>query len=661
MNLLSPLTALLAAAVTIPLLLLLYVLKLRRRFVRVGSTMLWEKAYEDLEVNTPFQKLRWSLLLLVQLLLLITLLLAMARPVMESDGSFSSRVVLLIDRSASMQATIAEGRSRLDEAKREARMLVERLGRSDVRQVMVIAFARTAEVVSGFQFDRRTLLRAIESIEPTDEVADLDAALQLASAFGGESIAESEQADAPAVDVVLFSDGNVGPPPDEAGFRIRGGSFRFVPIPADAEATKREIGNVGIVSFSARRDYDDPLQLTVFARLISTARTPTEIVLTLRADGEPVEIRRAVIPAAEDGDGAESTRLTPGELSVSMSMTLETGAALSLHHNHDDLLDSDDTAWLVMPPPRRPRIALVHPDDGADPFAVELLENLEPSALERMTLEAFSEIDPRQLDSGELFDLVVFDRVNPPRLPGVSTLTLGGAPAGLDTQPPADDRGRRILSWDRQHPIMRHVALDTIVYRGFGAYELPAGATALARGPEGPVIALVGARGARHVVVGFPLDPGSTNWPLHVSSVVFMQNVADFLTLTATGEVGLVFQPGDPISVRAAADAEVIAIEGPFPERIETEPGAMRTLPSLRRVGLYSVQGVTPPMDRIAVSLLSDQESDPRPVESITVNARRRAATAGGLPGVRELWPWLAALAIVLLIAEWLLYCRRAS
>ncbi len=53
----TPSVGLLVAAITFPLLLLLYFLRLRRQPVRIASTMLWHKAVEDLHANSPFQRL----------------------------------------------------------------------------------------------------------------------------------------------------------------------------------------------------------------------------------------------------------------------------------------------------------------------------------------------------------------------------------------------------------------------------------------------------------------------------------------------------------------------------------------------------------------------------------------------------------------------------
>src|SRR5215470_3915067 len=122
---LNPLLAAIAAAIAVPALLILYFLKLRRREMPVSSTLLWRKAIQDLQVNAPFQKLRRNLLLLLQMLLLLLLLLALSRPIVSYTPGAGKATVVLIDRSASMNATdMGKTRTRLDEAKSRAKDLV---------------------------------------------------------------------------------------------------------------------------------------------------------------------------------------------------------------------------------------------------------------------------------------------------------------------------------------------------------------------------------------------------------------------------------------------------------------------------------------------------------------------------------------------------------
>jgi hypothetical protein len=57
--------------------------------------------------------------------------------------------------------------------------------------------------------------------------------------------------------------------------------------------------------------------------------------------------------------------------------------------------------------------------------------------------------------------------------------------------------------------------------------------------------------------------------------------------------------------------------------------------------------------------MLSDLESDIRPLRSLRVNARDAPAGAVGDAAPLELWPILAAVAVGLLLLEWVVYCGR--
>ncbi len=652
MSLLNPWWALVAAVITVPLLILLYVLKLRRQTLRMASTMLWHASTEDLQANVPFQRLRRSLLLALQLLLLATLIAALSRPVLQAPTS-ASRVVLLIDRSASMNALEAGGvdpergtRRRLDAALDAARQVVERLGRrSEPAELMVVAFASSAQVITGFESNRRLLLEAIDSIEPTDERADLDAALNLTGAFARRD----ETTDQPPPDVLLISDGGVGEPAatsSAGGFSLRAGNLRFVGVGPEAGSP---VNNVGIAAFSARRDYQQPGRVLVFARLVNAGGQPVETTVTLRVDGEPVDIKPARIPAAGP-DGL-------GEAAFTSSVEIPAAAVLTLTCGHRDDLSADNTAALVLRPPVAPRVGLIHAGPAPDRFLLGLLEAMEPQRLAVLPAgaEPGSVVDLDWPWADDELDLIVFDRVAP-RDPGsVPTLTFGAAGQGVSARPPGR-RAARVLSWDRLHPIMRHVSLDALVYTGFGGFELPDGWTALATGPDGPVIAVLAAGPARHVLVGFSLT--DSNWPMDVSITVFLQNVVDYLMLAA-GEAALSFRPGDPIIVRARPDATELSVKGPLAVTVPVEPGEEVALPTLRRVGLYAVRGAVPPMDRVAVNMISDAESDIRPRRSLVVNAQEAEAAAPGEAAPLELWPGLAVAALGLLVLEWIVYCLR--
>ena len=104
MHLLSPWWLLLFLPLA-GLLILLYLLKLRRRNHVVPSIFLWDQALQDLQANAPLQKLRRNLLLLLQLIVLLLVVLALVRPAMQWRKGAGRNMVLVLDVSASMRAT----------------------------------------------------------------------------------------------------------------------------------------------------------------------------------------------------------------------------------------------------------------------------------------------------------------------------------------------------------------------------------------------------------------------------------------------------------------------------------------------------------------------------------------------------------------------------
>src|SRR5215472_14941031 len=103
-----------------------YLLRPRRPARRVSSTFLWLAALHDLESQRPWRRVPPSLLLLLQLAALVALVAAVARPftlTTQSTGAFS---VVLLDASASMQATDVKP-SRFEVARGKVTQLIDSL------------------------------------------------------------------------------------------------------------------------------------------------------------------------------------------------------------------------------------------------------------------------------------------------------------------------------------------------------------------------------------------------------------------------------------------------------------------------------------------------------------------------------------------------------
>ena len=144
MSFLSPLALL--GLLFVPVVLAMYLLKLRREQRIVPSTLLWQRLLTDVEANAPWQRLRRSLLLLLQLLLVALLAILAARPFLERPAGLAGDVVIVIDTSASMGATDIPP-DRLTEAKAQVLQRLHDLPANGT--VSVIAADRTAREIGS--------------------------------------------------------------------------------------------------------------------------------------------------------------------------------------------------------------------------------------------------------------------------------------------------------------------------------------------------------------------------------------------------------------------------------------------------------------------------------------------------------------------------------
>jgi hypothetical protein len=355
MEFLAPWAGLTAAAIAVPAVVALYFLKLRRRPARVSTIQFWPRARDDVQANVPLRMIRPSVLLFLHLVILGLLLVALARPVLRAEAAATRRVLVLIDRSASMGARDAmprdEGgpaRTRLDVAKERGAEIVASLRRSvSPRQIGVIAFAAEPEGLAPMTASARAALDAIESIGPTDEPGNLAAALALVEALAGEAAAEEAAGDEP-VTVYLIGDGSYtgGAIPRIAGARVlferigpeesRGGGAGVgaagvgaAGVGAAGERAREagqgalaagegaraggrlgSVGNVGVVGLAARRDYGDPAMLRVFVEVLNATGTPATLPVSVSINGRTMDRRVLSVPAVDlagapaIGDGA---------------------------------------------------------------------------------------------------------------------------------------------------------------------------------------------------------------------------------------------------------------------------------------------------------------------------------------------------------------------
>lgn len=646
-----------------PAIVLLYFLKLKRRPVEVPSTYLWHRSIEDLHVNTIWQRLRRNLLLFLQLLLILIVALALLRPGWQGTRLLGKRFIFLIDNSASMQATDVEP-SRLEEAKRQAHELIDLMESGDA--AMVVSFADTARVEQMFTDNRRQLRRALDAIQPTQRGTSLAEALKVASGLAnpGRSGSATEVRDTQVADpmpatVYVFSDGKFD---DVAGFSLGNLDLVYMPI------GRSEVSNLAVLAFSVGRHETKANRFEAFARLQNFGDKDASVTVELSkrtAGAEGARAKEEVINAAQ-------VELPAGESKgVALDLGEMSSGVLRLQATTNDPLPVDDQAWAVVNPPRRAKVLLVTPGNDPLRFGLGTESSLEVADVTFETPQFLETEAYQQQAAGGKFDLVIYDRCQPKRMPQANTLFFGRLPPeGWSARPKAGVP--QIIDVDPAHPLMQYVELGDVLIAEGTPLEPPPGGHVLIDSQIGPMFAVAPREGFEDAVLGFVLIDEvagregrleryiGTNWPIRPSFPVFIFNTLSYLGGNRTVSGANVVRPGQPTTVETAASNKAPAVRTPDGRTIPLKEGRLGkfVFAETSQLGVYEITGDKTPQ-HFAVNLFQAMESDIRPRPEIKVGNVKVAGQPAVVQSRQEMWKLLLLGGLVVLLLEWYIYNRR--
>ena len=690
MQFLSPAAIAVAAALTIPPLVALYFLKLRRRVYPISSTLLWKKAVEDLHVNAPFQRLRASLLLFLQLFVLVLAALALGQPMLTREKPRENTLILMIDQSASMAVIERDNKTRLDIAKQEARKVIDAMDASS--RAMVVGFCDRATMVSSFDTDTEALKRKIDTIEQTDSLSMLNEAVVLAEAYSQNMIIGGQtpgadievQSTAETPSVLLFSDGRVADAADLSPQRLDLARMEVVVIGERSD-------NVGIVAMDARRNYDRPELVQAFATVRNFAAEPVEFDATLYIVERPLDVQTvrlqpglALEPLQAVGETDDAPEPSPAPAtdereaaapagsmaSVAFDpVEFEGGGLVEVRLSARDALQADNRAWTVLPPPRRVDVLLV--TDGH--WALERVLSTLNITVRMMTPQEYERASNEELVEGQRsrFDVVVFDRHTTDRLPVGNYMFWGGVPKIEGVEPLGMITDQVIIDWDEDHPILRNVPVGLLNVYAWMRLKLPNDAVRLIEGEteDSTLLSYFTRGGSQFLICAFPFvftdDTGesfdNTDWYLKSEFVTFNDDAVRFLSSsTHTGGLASI-RPGEPKTVPIPRTAESVIVRRPDGgrDRVPTAGSSTVTYARTRRVGPYTVEPAAEGHDLFAVNLASPDESLIAPKRVVVLGSTRLASTQGKAMVNEPLWPWLIVALLVVSLVEWIVYNKR--
>ena len=514
--------------------------------------------------------------------------------------------------------------SRLESAKQGALRMVDNLRFID--EMMVISCHIQPVIHSPFTNHQKSLRHAIESIVPTDVKTDLQPALAVA-----HSMAQTKS----NPEIVVFSDFHQVPdslliqrktpqsPPSDT-------KVHLLPVNLGAE------GNVGITQFRVRMSLANAFDYQTLLTVINASVEEKSFNVELYLNDALLDVRPYT--------------LTPGESKSELftNFTME-GGRLKAVLDVEDALSTDNVAYAALPKREQIPILLVTP---SNPFLENVL-----AVDEKLDLTV---VAPDRYDPGAVeYDVIIFDRYNPPTLGDGNYMFIYPPKAGAIWQIGESLETPIITEWERKHPILRHVHLDNVQITEAYQVSVPATTNVLVRSFEDPL--LIVEENPNRRVVFIAIDTLKSDLPLRIAFPLIIANTIQwFQGKSEIEEYHL--QAGEVLKKRidGAAAIESVTIVGPTGESWEITVGKGELLFDETSVaGFYELK-IGEREEVWAVNLTDAAESQIRTAEGVTDPSEEKEIVLGGSALLHyPPWIYLVFLAVLLSAVEWFLYQRR--
>jgi hypothetical protein len=418
MSLLLP-AGLAALVLAVPI-VILHMLTPRRPATTVSSLLHWDGLKHAITAAEPWQKLRWSLLLILQLLAVALFAFALARPAVLEEADLAEHTVFIIDASGSMSAIDGDP-DRLGSAVDEAKALRAELPDQGVASLVVASSRPTVLVTQSADLGEFT--RAVDTLRTDGGAADYEAAFALA-----ESLVLPDR----ETDFVLVSDGQL----TDIEQRLAPLGTRYVAV--GATDTNRAITDLSVNA--------GPGGLQARVTVESTGGPDAVQVLRLDVDGITVLSEEIEIPSG----GV-----------VEESFELPEGTRVAAYLDGEDLLAYDNQRF-VSAPALGSLAVRVH---GESRFFVDQL------------LAAIPDVDI-DVAPGEEVDFEIYAGVALPADPTVPFIAIdvpGGAPGVL----PVGRVDNPIPTLLADHPLLEDIDVGRIAIAEAQALEVTRGEVVL--------------------------------------------------------------------------------------------------------------------------------------------------------------------------------------
>ncbi len=627
------------AALIVPL-IILYLLKPRPKNVKFPSIMLITKIDKSKRFSSFFRKFLKDPLFLVQLLILLLLILAIANPFFLSPQVKNPRTnaVFIFDASASMQATDVFP-SRFGKAKELGKKILHDLHPES--KITIIFAGKVPLLMLKESEDREVAGQIMESLVPSDAPTNLEDAIL----FGNDLLASTERGFERKI--YLFSDfSQVGDVKLGKGISLHQGiQVNFIKVNNRGK-------NVGIISITGKRFLDERENYYLTLTVKNFNLEDREVTLDIVMDNKPITSLKKSIPG-----NSSSLFYWKGNCSFQEH-------ALVARIREGDDFELDNSAYWILPEIRKHTLLLITNSDNYLKYALSsnpdfTLKVAKPPVIPKIGVNDYDAVILGNFDTDLILPGTFLDLRN--YLEGGGNLILVASPGLVQhknninlysTLPLELEKviaARSVVKGETEHEILEDVSLDNVILERYVKNCLKSNqSTVIATVKTSPLIA-VGVHGQGRVAyVGINSEPEWSNFYLSSSLPIFWSQLIGWMARQ------------EYFSKENYKAGEHVF----FQKKLSLITPSQRTLTAeeiiLDEVGIYSGNISSEQFQRIAVNLESEGESNiAASLEVKTINDPQFNL----IPELTEeptfLLEYLLILALLFLLVETILYQRR--
>lgn len=600
MQILQPLAA--WAALAIPILVLLYLLKQRYEEKYVPSVALWKSVLTQWEAAHPWQRWRNRLLFFLQLLALLLMIFALMKPVWRMEGN-GCNIIVILDASLSMRAK-ENGKTRFERAKERVEAMIDQM--SAAEQMSVIVSGVQNDVIAVREGDKEIVKNMLQQIQPENGTNDLQRAVLLAQSLQASEHPES---------IIVLTDQPIA-------LEGEGAQVENMALGADNAAVKS-------VNY-AQSDRGDLRVLGVIQAFSNVENTYT---VQLMVDDELADVQDVIVPAN-------------GMANVIFDDVDAQTAHIEMRILQDDALPEDNAGYAVVQNDEKYKILL----------ETERNLFLEKAILLRKDIELYKVAPTEEIDRSQ-YALLIYDHSESTAMPTHQAVWMISPLVDQErfSIQPISELDIEVVRNSLSNHLFEYVDVKQMqVATSSGIMPQGEGMVSLLKSGDDVIMAADALADTKMLVQGF--DFHDTNLPMQKDFPILVQNILAWFLPEAGSQVLHVF-PGDTVDLALRGDTARVKIE--LPDQTSFSDWKQTRFDQTGQVGVYRM--VQQAKDETVVSQTYFCVNAPSEESELRTTAN---GSAGDAKLERMTWtqrnmaPWILLVVLLLMGTEWWVYYR---